>query len=68
LKAVVTNLQKRPHQKPTLCLLVAISLTTVSSSIHATGIVQSVGGISAMPVTDVMVIALGNMIGGLFAS
>jgi MFS family permease len=34
---------------------------------HATGIVESAGGSSAMAVTGIMVIALGNMIGGLFA-
>lgn len=34
---------------------------------HATGIVESAGGSSAMAVTGIIVIALGNMIGGLFA-
>lgn len=34
---------------------------------HATGIVQSAGGSSAMAVIGVMVIALGNMVGGLLA-
>lgn len=34
---------------------------------HATGIVQSAGGSSAMAVTGAMLIALGNMIGGLVA-
>ena len=34
---------------------------------HATGIVQSAGGSSAMAVTGAMVIALGNMVGGLLA-
>jgi hypothetical protein len=33
-----------------------------------TGIVQSADGSSAMAVTGVMLIALGNRIGGLFAS
>ena len=34
---------------------------------HATGIVQSAGGSSAMAVIGAMVIALGNMVGGLLA-
>jgi len=37
-------------------------------SIYATGIVQSAGDSRAIAVTGVMLIALGNMIAGLFAS